>query len=147
MAITRRNFWLHQICEYVVAGFLASAATQTSRPLPLAFLAIAVMLNAATAQGPMSAFQLVPRSVHRILDIAVIVAMLATALLTDLNASARVTVLGLAVVMTMIVLGTNYAKREPRVRSDAPSDRSEQFAKNAGRTAGRIGRAFKDRNL
>lgn len=146
MAMTKRSFWLHQLCEYVVAGFLASAATQSKQPLPIALLAIVVLLNAALVQGPVSAFQFVPRNVHRILDIALIVVMAATALLANLNASARVTVLGLTVVMSMIALGTNYAKSEPRVRSASPSDRSEQFAKTAGRTAGRIGRAIKDRN-
>lgn len=148
MATTKRSFWLHQICEYVVAGFLASAATQSSQPLPLALLALLVLLNAATVQGPVSAFQWVSRSVHRVLDIAIILTMIATALLTDLNASSRITVLGLTALLAMIVIGTNYAKSEPRVRSRSASnsDRTEEFAKNAGRAAGRIGRAIKDRN-
>ncbi|MFY8238291.1 MAG: hypothetical protein ACOVK5_03560 [Ilumatobacteraceae bacterium] len=150
MATTKRSFWLHQVCEYVIAGFLASAATQSSQPAPLALLALLILVNAAIVQGPVSAFQFVSRSVHRILDVAMIVIMLATALLTDLNASARITVLGLTALLGMIVIGTNYAKTEPRVRSrgatGTPSDRSEQFAKNAGRTVGRIGRAIKDRN-
>ena len=150
MATTKRSFWLHQVCEYVVAGFLASAATQSSQPLPVALLGLLVLINAATVQGPISAFQLVSRRVHRLLDVAIIGAMLATASLTDMDASARITVIGLAALLTMIVIGTNYAKSEPRVRSRSASgtrsDRTEEFAKNAGRTAGRIGRAIKDRN-
>ncbi len=150
MATTKRSFWLHQLCEYVVAGFLASTAAQNSQPVPLALLAIAVLINAASVKGPMSAFQLVPRRIHRMFDIALIVLMLAVALLIDLNASARVTVLGLAAVMSMIALGTNYAQKEPRLRqgdaSMSSSDRAEQLARNAGRAVGRIGRAIKDRN-
>lgn len=146
MAMTKRSFWLHQLCEYVVAGFLVSAAIQSTQPLPVSLLAIVVLLNATTVQGPLSAFQLVPRNAHRILDVVLIVVMTAVVLLADLNPSARVTVLGLTALMAMIALGTNYAKSEPRVRSSTPSDRSEQFAKTAGRTAGRIGRAIKDRN-
>jgi hypothetical protein len=150
MATTKRSFWLHQVCEYVVAGFLASAATQSSQPVPLALLALLVLVNAATVQGPISAFQFVSRSIHRVFDIAIIATMLATAVLTDLNASARITVIGLTALLAMIVIGTNYAKSEPRVRTRSRTatspDRSEEFAKNAGRAAGRIGRAIKDRN-
>lgn len=151
MATTKRSFWLHQICEYVVAGFLASAATQSSQPFPLALLALLVLFNAAIVEGPVSAFQWVSRRVHRVLDVVIIVSMLATALLTDLNASSRITVIGLTLLLAMVVIGTNYAKSEPRLRarstSDSRSDRTEEFAKSAGRTAGRIGRAIKDRNL
>ena len=149
MATTKRSFWLHQVCEYVVAGLLASSATQSSQPIPLALLALLILVNAATVQGPISAFQFVSRSIHRVLDVAIIAAMVATVVLTDLNPSSRITVLGLTALLTMIVIGTNYAKSEPRVRthSASNSDRTEEFAKNAGRAAGRIGRAIKDRNL
>lgn len=59
-------------------------------------------------------------------------------------------VLLLAVVLAVLVLGTNFAEKTVRGAGTAPaygvgSERSEEWGRKAGRIAGRVGRAARNK--
>ncbi len=106
-----RGFWLHQLVEYGIAGGLIMMSAQSTTPIAPILVSIAVLLNAAVSDGPMSAFAWFPRTVHRALDWVIIAVALVCMVVLDLDSRARLALLAIAVVMAVVALGTNYAKR------------------------------------
>src|SRR5262249_45208120 len=72
-------FWIHQIVEYGIGALLAYQAIHSPRPVVPLLAGLAVILLAATADGPAACFAVVPRPIHRILDIIVLVGLLVVA--------------------------------------------------------------------
>ena len=68
----QRPFWMHQIVEYVLGVALIMTAVQQPEPAIPAMMGLLVLLNAAIAIGPAGAFRLVPRRLHKQLDLVVI---------------------------------------------------------------------------
>ena len=69
----QRPFWMHQIVEYVLGVALIMTAVQQPEPAIPAMMGLLVLLNAAVAVGPAGAFRLVPRRLHKQLDLVVTV--------------------------------------------------------------------------
>ena len=111
MAAQGRGFWMHQLVEYGIAGGLIMMSAQSTTPVAPILVSVAVLLNAAISDGPMSAYSWLSRRVHRILDWAVIAVALVCMVVLDLDSRARLALLAIAVVMAVVALGTNYAKR------------------------------------
>jgi hypothetical protein len=63
---------MHQLVEYGIAGGLIMMSAQSTTPVAPILVSVAVLLNAAISDGPMSAYSWLSRRVHRILDWAVI---------------------------------------------------------------------------
>ena len=63
-----RGFWLHQLVEYVIAILLIVMSAQIREPLVPVLFGVALLLNTAVADGAMSAFKLLSRGMHRLLD-------------------------------------------------------------------------------
>jgi hypothetical protein len=102
------------------------------------------------SKGALGAFQWIPKHVHRFIDIALVAMMVVIAIVMDADALTRVVVLLLAVVLAVLVLGTNFAEKTARSAGSVPasemgSERSEEWGRKAGRLAGRVGRAARNK--
>ncbi|TSA51822.1 MAG: hypothetical protein D4R44_06995, partial [Actinobacteria bacterium] len=77
-------------------------------------LGIALLVNAAIADGAMSAFKLMSRRTHKYIDWLLIVLCFAAAAVADLDSLGRLALVAIGIVEGVVVLGTNFAKKEPR---------------------------------
>jgi hypothetical protein len=146
-------FWIHQIVEYGLGLMVMFQAIHAEDKLVPVIAGLVVMLIAATADGPAAAFPLVPRPVHRVLDIVVVVlAVAATVLPSSADSTARFLFALVAVALAMLVWRTNYRPKPPRRRRVAPQGpplsrgaKAEQYGRIAGRIVGRSVRNYRDR--
>jgi uncharacterized membrane protein len=98
-----------------------------------------IVLNAAVAVGPLGAFRLVGRRLHRILDL-VVIAIVIVAIFQpwfEVDAGSQL-VMGLVVVVLCFVwFYTDYAEKAERARRRAAQagPTSEQIGRGAGRLA------------
>lgn len=114
MGTQGRGFWLHQIVEYIIGIGTLFLAGQSSEPVWPAIIGAVILLNAAMSDGAMSAYRVIPRKVHKVVDWVVIVAAIAASILVDHDAQARVSLLGVGLILAVIALGTNYAGKAAR---------------------------------
>lgn len=146
----RRPFWLHQAAEYLLGLVLVLQGLQMPEPvLPSAGGAL-VLLNAATARGPLGAFRLQSRSVHRVADLVVIGVLVAAAAqpFVDIDPASRGVMAVIAGVLAVVWWYTDYAARAARrARREAQAGpRSEELGRSAGRVAGNLVNEWKRRN-
>jgi hypothetical protein len=125
-------FWIHQAVEYLLGVLVISQAVQTDSPTIPVLVGGAIILLAATADGPLAAFHAVPRSVHRVLDVVAVGALVVVAVLwrDELGSAGLIFTLVAAVAMAGLVVRTNY--RPPRtVRRPRPATSTTQPATRA----------------
>jgi len=134
-----RPFWMHQVVEYIIGAVFVSAGFGSPTPVVPAVLGALVMLNAAIAIGPAAAFRLIPRRVHRILDL-VVIGLVAAAVVqpwVDIDSNGRILIGLLGVVLAFVWWNTDFAtkdqRKQRRVRTPTPD--SEQVGRSAGRSA------------
>lgn len=128
----RRPFWIHQIVEYLIGLILVVQGLQAPDPLIPSLAGVAVLVNVAIVRGPLGAFRIVGKSMHRRLDALVVVVLIVAALQpwVSIDSTGRV-MIGLAGLMLGVVLAlTDY--------SDVPavSITGERIGRSAGRWAG-----------
>ena len=111
MASNGRGFWMHQLVEYFIAGGLVLMSAQLREPAIPAIMGIIMLVNTATADGLLSAFKWVSRGMHRLIDWLIIAACLVLSIVADIETNGRLALLGVGLVLGVIVLGTNFAKR------------------------------------
>lgn len=133
-----RPFWVHQLAEYLIGISLVAQGMQDISPLVPSLAGALVMVNASVVRGPLGAFKFVNRSVHRWLDIAVMIAIL----LGVVQPWIAVEVTGRLIMAVMLVpLGflwfyTDWAERtERKQRRTATAGSTGDVV---GRSAGRI---------
>lgn len=158
-----RPFWLHQLVEYILGITLVSQALQSPTPAVPAIAGAALLVNAAVVRGPLSAFRLVGRRAHRVLDVVVmaVTAVLAVQPWAEIDPGARVIMLGIVAVHAFVWWQSDLAEPAPRAApvaqaatrapsgsvpkgsapsSTAPSgsagDRSTEVGRAAGRAVG-----------
>ena len=141
----QRPFWMHQIVEYILGFGLIMTAIQQPEPRIPALMGLLILLNAAIVAGPAGAFKLVPRWLHKYLDLAVIGLLLLMAVQPwwELDSTGRLIMAAIAVVMFFIWFHSDFTQRADRKAAKAA--RSEQRAAerlpmdstNVGKTAGR----------
>lgn len=135
----KRPFWMHQFTEYLLGGVLVAQGLQSPTPVMPAVAGGLVMINAAIVRGPLSAFRVVGRATHRVLDLVVIgvVVLLAVQPLVDVEASARVVMAAIAAVIGFVWRQTSFAEKVKR-RSGigAEGGRSTEIGRLAGRAVG-----------
>jgi hypothetical protein len=152
VAVTRddrvlRPFWLHQAAEYLLGLVLVAQGLQSPTPVVPALAGGLVLLNAACVDGPISAFHWFSRRVHRTLDLVVIAVITLGAALPflDVDNTSRIVMLVIAVIMSVVWVNSSFVKSAPRSDKGA-ADRSEAIGRGAGRIAGNIARAVRDRS-
>ena len=106
-----RGFWLHQIVEYLIAAALILMSAQSRHPFVLAAYGIALLINVTVVDGPFSAYKIISRGVHRIIDWLFVVALFVGVFLLDVDQSTQTTLVGVGLAIVVIALTTNYTKK------------------------------------
>lgn len=144
----QRPFWMHQIVEYLIGIVLLGAAFQAPDPVVPSVMGGLVVMNAAIAKGPASAFPLVSRTVHRWLDVVVMLLLVASAFqpMFDVDSTGRLLLCGIAFVMFFIWLNSDFSEKATRKtnkkrvkgvrRERLARPKSEEIGKKAGRVVG-----------
>ncbi len=148
-----RPFWLHQAAEYLVGVVLVAMGLQSPKPTVPLLAGALVLLNAALVDGPLGAFRLFDRRVHRVVDLVVIGVLLLGAVIPVLgvDATGRATLAIGAVVLAVVWWNSAFENRATRRQAAAAhaaapkGDRSEAIGRGAGRLAGNVAKAIRDR--
>jgi hypothetical protein len=118
----KRPFWIHQIAEYVLGLLLVAQGLQSPAPLVPSIAGGLVVMNAAIVRGaPLSAFRLVSRTQHRVLDVvvlAVIVVLIVQPWIEVIPAD-RLIMTGIVVVMGFVWMNSNFIEKVPRAQRKA----------------------------
>jgi hypothetical protein len=150
-----RPFWVHQGAEYLLGLVLVAAGVQSVTATWPVLAGGLIVLNAAVVDGPLGAFRLASRPLHRVLDLVVVgaVAVVAAMPFLEIDSASRFTMLGVAAAMAFLWYSTNFetrpeaARRRSGVRAALASERSEAIGRTAGRLAVRAARAARSRRL
>jgi hypothetical protein len=135
-----RPFWIHQLAEYMIGIALVSQGLQDTDPLLPTLAGALVVVNAAIVTGPLGAFRVVGRGLHRWIDVGVMVAIAVAALQpwVAVSTAGRATMLIMLLPLGFLWFYTDWAERprrtERRVAAAGPT--GEQVGKSAGRLAG-----------
>ena len=144
-----RPFWLHQLVEYLIGLILVAQGLQGPEPLVPAVAGGVVLLNAAVAIGPLGAFRLVGRRLHRVLDLFAIGVVVAAAVQpwVDVDVGTRAIMIAIAVVYGFVWFYSDFAEKQARQqrRVAATGDRGEDLGRTAGRLAGNAVTAWRRR--
>jgi hypothetical protein len=147
----QRPFWMHQIVEYVLGIALIMTAVQQPEPAIPAMMGLLVLVNTAVAIGPAGAFRLVPRRLHKQLDLVVIglLFFMAVQPFWSIDSTGRMIMAAIGVVMLFIWFHSDFtapadrkAEKAARKAAGAPVT-SETVGKSAGRVVGEGVNSFK----
>jgi hypothetical protein len=135
-----RPFWMHQLVEYIFGAVLVAQGLQSPSPVLPAVAGGVVMVNAAMVRGPLAAFRVTSRAVHRVADLVVMGAIVAAAVQPwiAVDAGARLVMLGVTVALAFVWWQTNFAEKAPRAGGaiGAEGGRSTEVGRLAGRAVG-----------
>lgn len=92
-----KGLWFIQLLEYAIGFALAYSAAHATRPFIPAAFALLVIANAATVDGPLSAFRVTSVRVHRFLGVLVSLGIIATAVIASNDMSGRATLVAAAI--------------------------------------------------
>jgi hypothetical protein len=92
-----QGLWFVQLLEYGIGFALASSAPRATHPFVVIVLALVLITNAATVQGPLSAFQFTSAAVHRLIGIAIAVGVLMCALFLPMDVAGQLTLVAVAI--------------------------------------------------
>jgi hypothetical protein len=142
----QRPFWMHQVVEYLIGIVLIGAAFQAPEPVVPAVMGAIVVMNAAIARGPASAFPLVGRTVHRWLDVVVMLLLVGAAFqpVFSVDSTGRLLLCGIAFVMFFIWLNSDFAEKatSKKNKKQVKQARQERLARpqsgEIGKKAGRV---------
>jgi len=144
--VAKRSFWLHQLAEYVIGAALLATGLQSPDPAVPAIVGGVIVVNAAIVDAPLSAYRLVGRRVHRVLDVLLVIATAAVAVLADVDGGTRLVVALISVVLATVVFRTDYSKREPKPFVATPEGRADELGRLAGRASGRLAARLRRRD-
>jgi hypothetical protein len=129
---------MHQFVEYILGGALIAQGMQSPQPIVPAAAGGLVVLNAAIVRGaPLSAFRLIGRQLHRVLDLVVIAAIVVAGLQPwiKVDPSARFVMVGIAGVLAFVWWQTSFAEKQKRSQTPVTAEhgRSDEVGRLAGR--------------
>ncbi|MGA1075278.1 MAG: hypothetical protein ACO307_09120 [Ilumatobacteraceae bacterium] len=134
-----RPFWMHQLVEYVLGAALIAQGMQEPEPVIPSLAGVVVLINAAAVRGPLGAFKVIGRRLHRWLDVVVAGLLVLGAVQPWVAVAVTTRALLLVVLLPLGFLwyytdwDERSARRERRVAE--ASDRSDQIGRMAGRLA------------
>ena len=136
----QRPFWLHQFTEYIIGFALIVFGFQDPEPAVPALAGILVLVNAAVVRGPLGAFRLIGRRVHKWFDLVVMALLVVGAAQRWVDASAlgRLVMVAIVVPYAFLWWYTDWderAGRRARREAAAAEGRSEDMGRSAGRAA------------
>jgi hypothetical protein len=120
---------------------------QSQRPVVVGTAGIALLLVAASGDGPLRAFGHFSRGFHRTLDLSMVVGLFAASLVfwSDLGLVGVFVLFGTALALLVLVVQTDYREKVPRPARTAAPISSEDVGRRAGRMVGNGVRAWRDR--
>ncbi|MEP7115777.1 MAG: hypothetical protein ABI862_21105 [Ilumatobacteraceae bacterium] len=139
MALTaKRPFWMHQVVEYILGGAMVASGLQSPTPLVPSVVGGIVMLHAAVTVGPLGAFRVISRRVHRFVDVGVMTLEVVAGFQPwiDIESGTRFLVVGIALVHLFVWWNTNFATRVKSPRISTEGGRSTEVGRIAGRLVG-----------
>jgi uncharacterized membrane protein len=125
-----RPFWIHQAAEYLIGMALVAQAIQDPDPVVPALVGMLVILNAAVVRGPLGAFKWFGRSVHKWIDLGlmIVIALVAIQPFAEVTATGRGMMLVILVPFVFLWFYTDWAA------TAGPT--GEKIGRTAGRLAG-----------
>ena len=137
-AAGKRPFWMHQLVEYILGGTLVASGLQSSTPLLPGIVGGIVMLHAAITIGPLGAFRLVSRRLHRVIDVGVLAGELIAGLQPwiDVDSGTRFLVVIIGLVHIFVWSQSSFAEREKAPPISGEGGRSTEVGRIAGRLVG-----------
>jgi hypothetical protein len=135
---TKRPFWMHQLVEYILGGAMVAAGLQSPTPLVPSVVGGIIMLHSAMTIGPLGAFRVLGRRVHRVIDIGVIALEVVAGVQPwiDLDSGTRFVVVGIAFVHLFVWWNSSFASRVKQTGVSAEGGRSTEIGRIAGRLVG-----------
>jgi hypothetical protein len=134
------RFWRHQAIEYLVALIVLATAFQGGGGSIAVYVTAAVFaLLAATSDGPVSAFRVVPRPMHRVVDLVAAAGLVALGLIAGDGTGDLVATLGGAALLVFLSWRTDWTvtpKRRTVVIDEPGPSRSEDIGRAAGKLVG-----------
>jgi hypothetical protein len=131
---------MHQLIEYIFGAVLVAQGVQSPSPALPAAAGGLVMINAAMVRGPLAAFRVMSRRVHRVVDLGVmgVIVLAAVQPWVDVDAGARLVMLGITAALAFVWWQTSFAEKGPRGRSaiGVEGGRSTEIGRLAGRAVG-----------
>lgn len=109
----KRPFWMHQLVEYILGGALVASGLQSPKPLVPAVLGGIVMGHAAITTGALSAFRIIDRRLHRVIDPAIILLQFVGAVQPwiEVDPGTRLIIAGVAVVHSIVWLSSSFHEK------------------------------------
>lgn len=113
---SRRPFWAHQLAEYLIAAVLIATAWYSPEPAVQAVLGGLVMINAAFADGKAGAFRVIPRAVHKWVDVVIMLLLVVAAVqrTVDVNTTGRIALPAMALALFVLWFGTDFDGADAR---------------------------------
>jgi hypothetical protein len=132
----KRPFWLHQAAEYLIGAVFVAQGLQSPTPLVPSVLGGLVMLNAACAQGTLSAFRVFGKRMHRILDVVVfgLIAIGAVQPFVSLDNSTRLIMIVLLLVLGFIWVQSDFTDSRGEIKAKARKQARAAKASGAAAT-------------
>ena len=137
-ATSKRPFWMHQVVEYILGGAMIATGLQSPTPLVPSLVGVVIMLHSAVTIGPVGAFRVITRRVHRVADVGVIAIEVVAAVQPwiHLESGSRIIMVGIALVHLFVWWNTTYATRVRSPAASAEGGRSTEIGRIAGRLVG-----------
>jgi hypothetical protein len=138
MAVAKRPFWMHQIVEYILGIALIASGLQSPTPIVPGVLGLLIIANAAITKGPVGAFRVLSKKVHRVVDVFLIVLTFVAAFQPwlETDSGVRLIVVFIGVVYAFVWWQSNFAERVKREKVSADGGRSAEVGRIAGRLVG-----------
>jgi hypothetical protein len=111
-----KGMWLVQLCEYVIGFALAMSAANSVSPAALAVVAIAIIVNAAIADGSLAAFHVLKPRTHRAVGIGIAVSAVVIAAVAPLNLASRGTLVFAALTQGFVSVRFGHGFRTTSTR-------------------------------
>ena len=137
-ATNKRPFWMHQVVEYILGGAMVATGLQSPTPLLPSLVGALIMLHSAITVGPVGAFRVISRRVHRVVDVAVIASEVAAAVQPwiHLESGTRIIMIGISLVHLFVWWNSSFATRVKSPAVSAEGGRSTEIGRIAGRLVG-----------
>lgn len=133
-----RPFWVHQLAEYLIGISLVAQGMQDISPLVPSLAGALVMVNTSIARGPLGAFRLVSRGIHRWLDVVVMAVIVVGVVQpwVEVEIGGRLIMVVLLVPLGFLWFYTDWAEgKDRKTRREASAGSTGDVV---GRSAGRM---------
>ncbi len=129
----KRPFWMHQLVEYILGGALVASGLQSPKPIVPAVLGGIIMGHAAITTGAISAFRVIDRRLHRVIDPFIIGLSFLAAVQPwiEVDPGTRLIIAGIAVVHSIVWLSSSFTEKPKKSAQPKRSKPAESAAQPA----------------